>query len=82
MRKTLFYPYVRINKSWCKQRGVNPHFSTEQNLLRKYWENINGDTINKEKLFPPGKIYWTKNWDKINIGTITREKLSPPGKIY
>ena len=39
------------NKSRYEQCGVSSHFSTGQNLLKKSWENINFDIINREKLF-------------------------------
>ena len=36
--------YIKATESWYKQRGVTPHFSTVQNLLKKiekdkYWRN-------------------------------------------
>ena len=44
-----------------RQCGVTTHFSTEQNLSKKYWEKIN-----------IGKKYWLR---KINIDKIKWEKL-------
>ena len=54
-----------------------------QSIEKSYfhWENksiekkIITDTINWEKLFPPGRIKWKKYWEKINIYTINLEKL-------
>ena len=43
---------VKVNESRYKQCGVTSHFSTRQNLLKKkYWEKIDIDIINWEKLF-------------------------------
>ena len=42
---------IKVNESWYKQCGINPHVSTGENLLQKYWEKINIEFINPEKLF-------------------------------
>ena len=42
---------------------------TEKNI------KITIDTINKETLFPQGKIYWKRCWEKINIDKINWQKL-------
>ena len=35
VRKIRFRSSFKVNESWCKQCGVTPHFSTEQNILKK-----------------------------------------------
>ena len=41
--------------------GVTRHFNSRvKSIEKKYWEKINIDTINWEKLFPLGKIYCKK----------------------
>ena len=45
------YSFVKVNESQYKQRGVTPHFSTRQTLLKKYWEKVNIDITNWEELF-------------------------------
>ena len=52
---------------------ATPHFSTGQNLWKKYGEKITIDIINWKKLFPPEKVYWKKYWEKINIDTINEK---------
>ena len=60
---------IKVNKSRYEQCEVTPHFSTRQNLLKKYWKKINIDTINWEKLFARfadhklGNILWLLNFN-------------------
>ena len=42
---------IKFNESQCKRYGVTLHFFTGQNLLKKYSEKININTINWENLF-------------------------------
>ena len=42
---------LKVNESQYKQCGVTPHFSTGQNVFKKYWEKMSIDIINSEKLF-------------------------------
>ena len=42
-----------------------------------WWQKINIDWMNEEKLFPPGKICWKKYWEKISIDTVNEEKFFP-----
>ena len=66
-------------------RTARPYFTRPFRLppgVQKYWEKINTDTINFEKLCTSDKFYWKKYWEKINIDTINWEKLFPTGKNY
>ena len=38
--------FLKVNESRYMKCGVTPHFSNRQNLLKKYREKINIDTIN------------------------------------
>ena len=38
---TAWNPLIKVNESRYNQHRVTPHFSTGQNLLKKYWEKIN-----------------------------------------
>ena len=73
--------YVNLNTlSMVIKNDVNNTISwrtsTGQNLLKnKNWEKVNIDTINWEKLYPPGKIYWKKYREKINEDSINWEHL-------
>ena len=40
------YSFLKVNESRYKQCGVTPHFSTRQNLLKKYREKVNIDITN------------------------------------
>ena len=42
---------IENNQSQYKQCGVNPTFLQANSIEIKYWEKINIDTINCEKLF-------------------------------
>ena len=42
---------IKVNESRYMKCGVTTNFFTGQNLLKKYWENINTGKINWEKLF-------------------------------
>ena len=41
---------VKVYESWYKQSGVTPHFSTGKIDWKKYWQKINIDIINWEKI--------------------------------
>ena len=44
--------HIKVNESWCEQSRVPLHFSTGSTFYwNKYWENVNVDTIKREKLF-------------------------------
>ena len=45
------YSFLKVNESRYKQCGVTPHFSTRQNLLKKYREKVNIDITNWVELF-------------------------------
>ena len=40
--------FFKVNESRSKQCGLTPHFSTGQNLLKKYLVKINIDIILRE----------------------------------
>ena len=49
-----------MNHEISKAIWGNPTLFHWAKSTEKNWEKMNSDTINWEKLFPPGKIYWKK----------------------
>ena len=42
---------IKFNESQYKQCGITPHFPPGKIYLKRYWEEINTDATNWEKLF-------------------------------